>query len=416
MNDFATRFPIMTAKLAEGDARNAAAAALRRRPAVKHSDVARFEQVVAKLDEATAAGVIANVDYKDLKDIATRFIDRVLNLLRDASRGDQPYWEMSDEAKAEYDVFNNVGGIYSGLPAFVSSGFKKLDRMPKGLANVAKVRTFLTEIEPVAKMLADLKGKVVKKQAKPAEENDPRYIPPMMPAAAVKIVRDVMEKLVEAEFEAMQAQFRETYYGYLNNFTTWVVNETKWLADHGKEPTISAYYGFLNDMFKKTHCASSRFHDPDEDKVILATVALEKNRWNQPVAQVVDGTVKLVENHDGVIAAMAMKEATYIRDCFVAKNVRKLASIVDAKGNFTEAKVVSTSISLNGLTGAIHFSFADGAEFLINNKIIWKTSTRGKNFNQFPLTFHSVKLAGGVKMPSPSEKRVNTVFLGKQES
>ncbi len=113
------------------------------------------------------------------------------------------------------------------------------------------------------------------------------------------------------------------------------------------------------------------------------------------------------------MAEQARAEAEAVRDLFVAKNLRKIASVVEAKEResaMTVCKALAHTVSLAGLSGTFRVAFADGSGFDFANSVVFKTSPLGKRFNQFPLTFHDVVLADGTKMPRPSEERMNAVF------
>jgi hypothetical protein len=103
--------------------------------------------------------------------------------------------------------------------------------------------------------------------------------------------------------------------------------------------------------------------------------------------------------------------AARIREDFVYKNLEKIASIVEAKGNYNTGKVISREINLAGLTGTLSFDFKDGSSFVVQNSVVWVENSYGTQFNRFPLTFHNVMMAGGKKMGRPSEQRMNEVFV-----
>ena len=98
---------------------------------------------------------------------------------------------------------------------------------------------------------------------------------------------------------------------------------------------------------------------------------------------------------------------------FIVKNLTKLDSIVDAKGDVAIVTVISQNLGLCQLEGTLRVTFKDGALFDAKNSVVWTHSIHGKPFNRFPLTFHDVRFADGTKMPQPSEERMNTLFVGK---
>jgi hypothetical protein len=102
-----------------------------------------------------------------------------------------------------------------------------------------------------------------------------------------------------------------------------------------------------------------------------------------------------------------------IRTEFVHKNFRKIASIVEAKGNFVRGRALSHMIDLAGLTGRLQFEFADGSSFVAQNAVVHVINQYGTQFSRYPLTFHDVRLPGGNPMRLPSEERMNSIFIGK---
>lgn len=118
------------------------------------------------------------------------------------------------------------------------------------------------------------------------------------------------------------------------------------------------------------------------------------------------------QNAAEIIADKATKMAELVRESFVAKNLKKLDSIVERKGDLKEAVIVSGDLSTSGLEGTLRFTFKDGSAFTCRNSVVFAYSVHGTPFNRFPLTFHNVTLADGTKMKSPSEEKMNTEFLG----
>src|SRR5690606_2376031 len=108
----------------------------------------------------------------------------------------------------------------------------------------------------------------------------------------------------------------------------------------------------------------------------------------------------------------AERTAKRIRDAFIFKNLKKLSSIVEKKGDFESAAEIEGTVRLTGLSGTLIVKFKDGAQFTAQNSIVWSRSIHGTEFPRFPLTFHDVILSSGERMPRPSEERMNVVFAG----
>ena len=71
-----------------------------------------------------------------------------------------------------------------------------------------------------------------------------------------------------------------------------------------------------------------------------------------------------------IVEAEATKQADEIRTAFVHKNYRKIASIIDAKGNYASGQEVAHSVSLGGLRGSFVFKFTDGSQFEVTNQVV----------------------------------------------
>lgn len=102
-----------------------------------------------------------------------------------------------------------------------------------------------------------------------------------------------------------------------------------------------------------------------------------------------------------------------MQEQFLAKNSRKLKAIVDAKGMklLSDPEILHARASRGVFEGDIRIQFSDRSEFRVTNKIVLKQNRFGTIFNQFPTTFHDVKMPDGSKMGQPSEERMNTIFV-----
>jgi len=69
-----------------------------------------------------------------------------------------------------------------------------------------------------------------------------------------------------------------------------------------------------------------------------------------------------------------------------------------------------------GLSGSIHFEFTDGSSFTVNNQAVMKFSSGGmwsgggKQFFQFPTTFHGIRFKDGTVKAMLSEEDMNEVW------
>lgn len=122
----------------------------------------------------------------------------------------------------------------------------------------------------------------------------------------------------------------------------------------------------------------------------------------------------LKPDHETAAAKIAERNAELARQGFVFKNTDRISAIAKRKKQTPAFEVLSeTEEGVAGYGGDVRFSFADGSTFILRNKTIWKTSSGGVYFAQFPTTFHQVVMPDGSAMPAPaSEERMLDVFSG----
>ena len=121
----------------------------------------------------------------------------------------------------------------------------------------------------------------------------------------------------------------------------------------------------------------------------------------------------LLRNYKSILLKIAVKDADFIQRLFLYRNVRKLATIVERKGNLKgRPKILSSGIATGGygFNVGMCFEFDDGSEFTVRCKVIYKPSIHEKAVTLYPITFHHVKLPDGTQMLNPSEERMIEVF------
>jgi len=119
--------------------------------------------------------------------------------------------------------------------------------------------------------------------------------------------------------------------------------------------------------------------------------------------------VSLKSGVESKAKAMAEDAADELVERFLIKNEAKLGSVVGAKGDPSDAKVLFGRLEPFGFGGEIRFDFDDGTSFVVRNKAVMKWSGR-KVFYQFPTTFHSVVFPDGKKKSMVPEKAMNEVW------
>jgi len=182
------------------------------------------------------------------------------------------------------------------------------------------------------------------------------------------------------------------------------------------------YYVVQIDAFMASHTADPNVQPAgDTMKILLSIVADMKSFGTREVTKrgFMGSTYKTREttfnytlraDYKALVEAEMRREAEQIKIHFVTKNASKLGKIVEAKGNFESATTTKISVG-QVIEATMRIVFQDGSAFTVVNKVVWKTSTNGLGFAQYPTTFHDVRMADGRKMPMPSEERMNKVFV-----
>lgn len=101
---------------------------------------------------------------------------------------------------------------------------------------------------------------------------------------------------------------------------------------------------------------------------------------------------------------------TDVIEGFVAKNTSKLSLIFQKKSEVKSHKINHTYIRNGTLENSMYFEFPDGSSFVINSQVVYKWSSNGRAFMQFPTRFMNVKMADGTKMKMPSEAKMIKEF------
>jgi len=252
------------------------------------------------------------------------------------------------------------------------------------------IRDFLAEVRPLGEAAEFLKGHVKKREVKPPEEQKARFVPKHASEASIEKVREALETITTNAYTALKDGFQRRYTSMVAKYLE---------SQQGKEKQQHPYEFYMSR--KSPHGV-----DPEAYSVVNHCVdfkefpAKETGAFRRPDA-------------DKVIADMAEKNAEEIRDAFINKNLRKLASVVDGKKNLASVDVIDYTVDLASLRGTLRLSFEDGARFRVQNEVVWSRSIHNKTFLRFPLTFHDVVFPDGKSMKQPSEEKMNTEFAGR---
>lgn len=342
----------------------------------------RLADALSKIEAAQAAGnEIANPHFQTLKG--------------DVNEAIRSGWEKAISERFTYcgrykDLTEEQYALtYSTPQVHTVVGFDKKLAKTKVTGEIVDVmKAFVADILPLAAAVTALIP--VKRQPKPVEDRKAKYEAPEVSKTAIGKVKAVLEALVASEFERLIGVFEDRYTKALNTYVrlTPVVRSQPRGAETQEKIAL-----------RRATAASSKFAykvvKEVRDPVIGLTLILD-----EPAAQ-------------AAILVEATKDAEEIRDQFVYKNLDKLASILDAKGDFDRAEIIGRNVSLAGLEGTLKFFFGDSASFVIQNSVVFVENSYGTRFNRFPLTFHDAFLGNGERIKGVDQEKMNTVFVGK---
>lgn len=317
-----------------------------------------------------ATGDVPNPVVKDIKDLANRFFENALN------KPEHVYAIIRATRN-----FSLEDGISEGLP-YSNTIAGRLKRAIAGRNKNTNPEfapyydwavAILTELEPVAQMVESIKTRAVKRQPKPVEDRHEKYVAPMAKFESGQVILAALRKMTDAMKD-----------DYARSVTEYYTDVVEAYAKLSYDEQQKQYRNTANQFRVWNHGDGSRWHQPKT----------------------------LVANYRAILKAEGERAAKDMQEGFIYKNAKKLRSIAETKGIALVNEPTPKNLHVGNGTyeGELDFSFADGSKFTVRNKVVIKRNNYGTVFAQYPTTFHDVVLPGGVKMPSPSEERMNTVF------
>lgn len=348
----------------------------------------RIREKLAQMAAGLEAGKIANPVIEDVKFVLGRYIGAAWDThVRPSqpTRGDD--WTDTENAiSVPYSIHELKTGA-TKLGKLLARAAKNNEAVDTPYIRAAQA--LYAQLAPIAEANELLKPLVVKRKLKTQEEKaaEETYVPPMANKAAEAALRDTLTGITETHYAAL----RDTFIRQLRQALE------QYLAATGPNSTPEERRkAFRNPLW---NAIGSRCTRPPEGSVAYRDHHPER----RPDA-------------DQIIEQEATREADLIREKFVIKNLRKLASIVDGKGDFKAIDTIGGVVSLNSLTGSFRIHFTDGSAFTAENSVVINTSVYGKRFYQFPLRFHDVVLTGGATKKQASEQWMNETFAGLNDS
>lgn len=363
-------FPIVTASLSD-EPRGS-------RGRVYPSRRAEFVSAVALVEQHLAAQAIPNPVFQEIKNTINRALETAWDVIRERHIYSGRYRDLPDGVNAYFHTLSTPAlHIIPGL----------LKRADKPIAHPLRdeVVALVRELLPLAEAFTKLKDLIVKRQIKPVEERVEGYEPPPVSTEGEKQVVALLERVTQASYDSLKAVLLKRSYNLLDRYLT---------AQRAAVGHLSPHQFFMP--------RGAKVGQPDAWRLI---------------AQVVENKHGLRYEQKPDLAAIFEREATKTADeyrmAFVHKNFRKIASIIDAKGNFASSEVVSHTVDITGMSGSLAFHFKDGASFKVQNNVVYVINHYGTRFLRFPLTFHNVVLPNGKAMQKPSQERMNTLFAAR---
>jgi hypothetical protein len=364
------QFPLLSTLAASSDTRGG------RYNAPKH--LARFLEII---NPALKAGTITNPVYQDAKSHLSTINDAIKEVVGEAHYHGGKVYSLPEKIR-DLD-------LTYGDPHHVAGKVKKLQKIDTQHPVKDQYLQFANEFTVLFDALASMKDKVVKRQPKADDETTkPTYIPPSASFGAMGAVLKVLTKITD-----------ET--------------KVKFAADLEQQ-----YISQVQQRFDNPPTRADLLSGKRRDAFTLFVDSMLMTRVGEDYDNFTGAYRKLKSNWKSTLKQMADREADGVQQLYLAKNVRKLAKIVELKGNLKgEPEVLKAYVMASGFGGEVRVSFEDGAQFTVRNKSVWKVNEHGTQFIQFPTTFHDVTLEGGKRMAGqPSEKEMIEKFAGGKAS
>lgn len=321
-------------------------------------------------------GAIPNARFKEqnsyLASMAEDSFKRNVSNPHFYGRSDEPELKKFVELMWSINVYGmaSIGSSMKKLTKFLKDNPDQVD-----LPGVdAMIRVF-AELNVLVQAVDHLKGmsqkRVMKSDAE--READSKYIPPMADKNAEQMVHKALLALTNEMYQEL-------------------------IDERIKDITDT-----VTRAIEKSQAGGLGWRDfaPYENAMLSRCAVRENNRsskytWGPETEE--------------TIKDLGTREATDIRDQFVIKNLRKLASVIDRKGALDTISTVGREVNMSGLKGTLEMKFVDGTSFRVTNSVVQSYSVLGKPFHRFPLRFHDVTKPDGSKKAAPSEEWMNNSF------
>lgn len=321
----------------------------------------RLHKALDELNAAVAAGSIMKSRHAEINGTFGRAVS-------DAVREISNHAFLADMGLCDFPHMGLIPGQIKKIEKLIADG--KAGFLPELLR-------LYKDVEPVSKALQSLKGKWATRAAK--KDQKPSYVPGR---AAQAILDEIEQKLTAQVSEVLEA-YKAANVEYLTaQVERWI---TKTWPSHRVPKLLSM---LTKDRTRATNGDYAKGTYPEYRHI-------------------------LVEDYKAKIVKLVTEEAEFTRRVFVSRNSAKLGKIIEAKGNFESVEAFRPRVTRGVIETVMNLKFTDGSSFQVQNQVVYKTSTLGNPFTQYPTTFHNVVMPNGAAMKGPSEQRMNKVFAGR---
>lgn len=277
-------------------------------------------------------------------------------------------------------------------------------KMPKSIKNTLDlIEKMIADFSPLLRQLNELDGYAMTK----AEQK--KYVPPKSSNEGVKKVKKVLEDLMDRSKKAFQDYLFDNYWSSIEKFlksrkptdTKYGANASDWARKYTqvvggeREPRLS-YKEHQERVKVERAKAIGRY-------VSHGSVSDEKESWDSPKEY------ELVPDAKRLLKEEVDEQVAGIQRQFVSKNLSKMTSIIESKGDFKEAKEGKITFHRGLFEGDMAVFFEDGSKFSVVNQIVFTISVLGNPFYRFPTTFHDIEWQGE-KFKMKPEKWMNESF------
>ena len=361
----------------------------------------RTKTALQKLAFALEEKKIFNVDFGEIKGLLGRMYETAIKLLdaklnRDVGRNLYMYYDFDS-----YPQFNGVKKQIRGLEKALKekshgeagetdSHYGPVIYKKEDLDGIQSMIELHKAAQLIKTALDEVKPFIIKGRKPSEKEQDPNaFHRKIGNKEAQDKVKGVISESIKDRMDDYEKSIEDFFQGTINQ----LVKAGSWSFEKGKPNHMDFFYQqILRACFEYEHTSEHSMKGKVEYKKL-----------------------KLAPAGKTYAKEEAKRERDALEKRFLHKAVLKLSHIVELKGNLDQIHPLPTRpIQIHQGTGTIEcgfkFTFGDGSEFTVVNKVVVKSSYTGKAFEQFPTTFHDVKLADGKPMKQPSEEKMVKEF------